>query len=61
MTETHVVERTSPKGQAFVGVCVKCGERNLPITAARDVCTNPANLSQREVMDILVREKGAFQ
>ena len=35
----HVLQRTSPKGQAFVGTCVRCGQGDLPAVAAKDPCT----------------------
>lgn len=34
----HIIERTSPKGQAFIGTCARCGQTDLPITAAKEPC-----------------------
>lgn len=59
--ETHALERTSPKGQPFVGVCIKCGATGLPITAARQKCENPANLTQSETLSIVLRDEKAIQ
>ncbi len=35
---SHALKRTSPKGQPFIGVCVKCGKDNLPSSAALQPC-----------------------
>lgn len=34
----HILERTSPKGEKFLGACVRCGQTNLPAAAARELC-----------------------
>lgn len=34
----HVLERTSPKGERFVGRCVRCGQAGLPAVSAREPC-----------------------
>lgn len=44
----HVVERTSPKGQDFIGVCRLCGKTGLPMTAALEECENIRGLTYRE-------------
>lgn len=46
----HALKRTSPKGQAFLGVCVVCGQEDLPVSAVREKCSNPADLTYEEVM-----------
>jgi hypothetical protein len=46
MTDTHALERTSPKGQEFIGYCIKCGATDLPGKAVFEPCPNPAGLSQ---------------
>ena len=40
MTEQmgHTLERTSPKGQSFVGRCISCGERELSFSDAARPC-----------------------
>ena len=40
MTEQmgHTLERTSPKGQPFVGRCTSCGERELSFEDAARPC-----------------------
>jgi hypothetical protein len=35
---THGLERTSPKGSPFVGMCRYCGMENLPMRAALEPC-----------------------
>jgi hypothetical protein len=37
-TGAHVLERTSPKGQKFIGRCVKCGAENLTMIQANERC-----------------------
>lgn len=45
--QTHVLERTSPKGPGskFLGKCILCGEDNLPLRAAQEICGNPDAVS----------------
>lgn len=50
MEETHALNRTSPKGQPFLGTCFRCGKENLPAKAVHELCENPANLSADEVL-----------
>ncbi len=50
----HALNRTSPKGQPFVGTCFKCGMENLPAEAVAWPCENPANLSQGEALLVAV-------
>lgn len=35
---SHALERTSPKGERFVGYCTKCGMHELPMIAATNPC-----------------------
>lgn len=35
---SHALERTNPKGQPFVGYCIKCGAQGLRMSAALDPC-----------------------
>jgi hypothetical protein len=50
--DTHALERTNAKGQPFVGVCTKCGQEGLSLSAAQEPCSNPANLSQADALKI---------
>lgn len=43
---THSLERTSPKGEDFVGRCVLCGAKGLPMKAALERCENPTGVTQ---------------
>ncbi len=46
----HSLERTSPKGQRFIGVCVLCGEPELEIEAANLECPNLRGLTSDEAV-----------
>lgn len=37
----HALERTSPKGEPFVGRCVLCGQENLTTANVTEPCPNP--------------------
>lgn len=50
MTDKHALTRTSPKGGAFIGTCMKCGEPDLPAAAVGKPCSNPANMTQDEAL-----------
>ena len=50
MSETHAINRTSPKGEPFVGACIKCGMTNLPMSAVNDECSNPSRMTQHEAL-----------
>jgi hypothetical protein len=54
MTDTplaaHSLERTSPKGQPFIGYCVNCGTINLPAKAALEECPNPEGVTQDQAL-----------
>lgn len=47
---THCIERTTPLGQDFVGTCVLCGKRNLPITAGFEQCDNPDGVTPTDAL-----------
>jgi uncharacterized protein DUF4031 len=47
---THVLERSSPLGEPFVGWCVLCGARDLPMGAALERCENPIRVSTDEAL-----------
>lgn len=53
--DTHSLNRTSPKGGPFYGTCMKCGATNLPIKAAREPCSNPANLSDDDTLLLAIK------
>lgn len=46
----HSLRRTNPKGEAFVGTCVLCGETGLPMTAALRDCPNQRGLTHAEAL-----------
>lgn len=37
---THILVRTSPKGEPFVGDCTLCGATDLPFIAGNEPCDN---------------------
>lgn len=51
-TETHALNRTSPKGTPFRGTCFRCGLENLPAKAVHEPCQNTANLTADEVLAV---------
>lgn len=48
----HVLERTSPKGpgQKFIGVCTRCGEKDLPMSAVHQECANIRGVSDDDAL-----------
>lgn len=47
----HSVERTSPKGQPFIGTCRLCGKQGLTLaTAMSGDCDNQRGLSSDEAL-----------
>lgn len=46
----HHVERTSPKGQQFIGTCRLCGLTGLTSSGALQDCENVRGLSEDEAM-----------
>lgn len=50
----HSIERTSPKGEPFVGTCWQCGRTGLTIAAMTEPCENIAGLTETESLLIAV-------
>jgi hypothetical protein len=50
MSDTHALQRTSPKGQPFVGTCYKCGRTGLPWSAVKEECTNLLRMTQEDAL-----------
>lgn len=51
ITMRHSLERTSPKGQKFVGVCVLCGTPGLTFEDMKnDECPNQRGLTEDEAV-----------
>lgn len=47
----HLLNRTSPKGQPFIGTCALCGTANLTLKDfANDECANQRRLTQDEAV-----------
>jgi hypothetical protein len=54
----HVLERTSPMGEAFVGRCTLCGKKGLRSKDALKECANPARISaDNALLDALEGEE----
>jgi hypothetical protein len=49
---THGIERTSPKGGPFLGMCRYCGAENLPMRAALEPCPK-APTQDAQIIDAL--------
>lgn len=46
----HALERTSPKGERFLGKCIYCGRENLAIGAALAHCDSPIHPGQEKAL-----------
>jgi hypothetical protein len=55
VARTHVLLRTNPKGEAFIGRCALCGAEGLPSGAVRDPCPNPGGRSPVDAIVCAVR------
>ncbi len=55
MKKTHVLVRTNPKGEIFVGRCTLCGKEGLPTASAFEVCENPKKISQDDAFVSLLK------
>lgn len=50
-TRMHSLDRTSPKGEKFVGRCNQCGKEGLTISDMHDgECANPLGITQGEAL-----------
>jgi hypothetical protein len=47
---THAIERTSPKGETFIGTCFKCGRTGLTDADMDDPCENIAGISEDDAL-----------
>lgn len=55
MAEAHALTRTSPKGGPFIGTCMKCGTKDLPLSRMHEQCVNPAGLTQEETLLLAIK------
>lgn len=54
--DRHALKRTSPKGGAFVGTCLKCGLDGLTLDdMAKQQCVNPGGLNNSDTLKIALR------
>jgi hypothetical protein len=51
---SHALTRTSPKGTPFIGTCIKCGAKDIPLSRTHEHCVNPANLDFSDAMDVVL-------
>lgn len=54
MSVTHDIERTSPKGQNFVGRCIRCGAVGLSMADALQPCANTRGITDEEAWDEII-------
>lgn len=47
---THALERTSPKGEKFIGTCRLCGATGLLMGDARKPCPNPRGVTEDQAV-----------
>jgi hypothetical protein len=47
---THVLERTNPKGEPFIGTCTLCGTKGLTAAQANEPCPNPNKISSDDAL-----------
>jgi hypothetical protein len=46
VSSSHLLDRTSPEGEKFVGTCRQCGKSGLKINdVISDICQNPLGTS----------------
>jgi hypothetical protein len=56
--QLHAIERTSPKGQPFVGRCRLCQATGLKPKDALAYCENPMRFTEAETLvNVLTQEK----
>ena len=53
---THAIERTSPKGQKFIGQCIKCGQTGLGLSAALAPCPADELMSDEAALLHLLKD-----
>lgn len=46
--QQHALNRTSPKGESFIGTCSLCGKTGLTIAEATQYCENVRGLTNEQ-------------
>lgn len=46
----HAIQRTSPYGERFVGVCSKCGKRGLTFRDLNEECENVRGVDDAQAL-----------
>jgi hypothetical protein len=54
----HVLVRTNPKGEAFIGTCVLCGVAGLRMEQVNEFCENVRGLTQEEALLEVIDQPG---
>lgn len=55
IAQTHALVRTSPKGTPFLGTCMNCGRKDMPMRATFEECDNPRGATQEQnLLDALM-------
>jgi len=52
----HSIERTSPKGERFVGTCWQCGRSGLTLSDMSEPCENVAGLTETESLVMAIEQ-----
>jgi hypothetical protein len=47
---THVLDRTSPMGELFIGTCRLCGTHGLRMAQANEACENPQRIGETQAL-----------
>jgi hypothetical protein len=47
---THLLDRTSPKGEYFIGTCRLCGTQGLRMEQANERCANPTGVTAEQAI-----------
>jgi hypothetical protein len=47
----HVLQRTSPLGELFIGKCIRCNAEDLRMAQANEPCPNTNNLSDDAIIE----------
>jgi len=51
----HALERTSPKGERFIGTCWQCGRSGLTLDDTFSRCENIAQLTEGESLIMAIK------
>jgi hypothetical protein len=58
---THLLDRTSPKGEYFIGTCRLCGTHGLRMKQANERCANPTGVTAEQAILDAIAERHLIQ